>query len=88
MLRLARLSLFLRIVIKRPPLLLELILAQDIPKVNKGWVRSLKSDLVWLTSCEDFVGGIGWDVVQWVEFFSQSPGPYLKKNQGVLQTAV
>jgi len=86
MLRLSRLSLFLRIIIKGPPLLLELILAQDTSGFKKGWVCSLRDDLVWLTSCEHFADGIDRDLAQWVEFLSQSPGPFLKKIKSFCKT--
>jgi len=79
MLRLARLLLFVRIIIKTPPLLLELAQAHDMPVFRKGWVSSLKSDLFWLSSAEAFSSCGSFSVTQWVAFLAAAPGRYLKQ---------
>ena len=53
-LRLARIALFVRIVAKSPPMLLDLIVAQN--SFSKGWVASLKQDMQWLAPALEMSG--------------------------------
>lgn len=80
MLRLARLSLFMRIILKSPPSILEVAVLQSKQNFKKGWVHSLMGDLKWITACDDFACGSNWNSLdQWVSFLSVSPKSYLNK---------
>ena len=76
-LRLARLSLFYRVVYKSPPLLGDIIDSQSGCKYKKGWVASLRSDLEWLCQSEFFQGCRGFDVRQWFELVRSKPKAFL-----------
>jgi len=70
-LRMRRLLLFVRVVAKCPPFLLELIAAQC--KLKKGWASSLASDLRWLCTSTKFAECTGWDISQWAEYVQAHP---------------
>ena len=80
MLRLAKLSLFSRIVAKQPPVLLDLILAQS--SFNKGWVSSLGSDLQWFSFSLDRSAPIPSSIAEWVHLVVLDPRKFIRKVKG------
>ena len=78
MLSMSRLLLFLRIIVKSPPALLNIVLAQDNRKICKGWVSSLKDDLHWLSSSDAYRPGAYWDLLGWVAHFKLCPSRHMK----------
>jgi hypothetical protein len=70
-LRMTRLLVFVRIVAKMPPFLLELASAQASCK--KGWACSLLSDLKWMCSSSHFSEAVDWNLPGWVENIKVSP---------------
>ena len=73
MLRFSRLSLFVRIVRKSPPGLIEFM--QQLASCNhaKGWVATVVGDLRWLELCEDFAFCQGFNLNQWVGVVAKDP---------------
>ena len=70
-LRMCRLLLFVRIVVKSPPFLLALSVAQV--NFSRGWSCSLVRDLRWLCCSPQFSDAIGWSLQEWVDHIKVSP---------------
>ena len=70
-LRLSRLSLFMRILIKAPPYLLQL--ATDQSCFKKGWAASLMADFKWLSCFDDFSECSRWNFQQWKVHLGTEP---------------
>ena len=70
-LRLSRLSLFMRILMKTPPFLLQLSASQS--RFRKGWASSLMADFQWLSYFEQFSECCGWNFQQWHSHLKAEP---------------
>ena len=71
-LRHARLSLFGRLAVKAPDVLMSLVLDSS----EFGWSLTVSKDLRWLTACEQFADCQGFSLVQWVGVVRDSPKRY------------
>jgi len=70
LIRSSRLKLFLRIVSKSPPHILELIFASQ--GFHKGWAGSVHADLRWLTLCNEYSQCYGFCLKQWRDHFANN----------------
>ena len=86
MLRLACLSLFVRIILKSPPVLLDMIVDQAVGQFQKGWTKGLQGDLRWLSACEHFSHCVSFDIHQWVTELSSDPKRSLNRITTVCKT--
>ena len=78
MLRLAKLSLFSRIVSKQPPALLDLIVAQS--SFQKGWAQSLMGDLKWVSVSLDLPSPLPSTIVDWLNIVRPDPRCFSRKE--------
>ena len=77
MLRLSKLMLFVRVVRKAPPLLLEVISAQA--NFKKGWVSSLLDDLAWVSAASGMESRPALSLEQWIEQVKRDPSLFARR---------
>ena len=79
LLRMARVALFMRVLRKSPPSLLEL--ASCTSTFSRSWSNAVSADLMWLDSCNAFGCRYhcGMQFSKWVAAFSISPAAYGRK---------
>ena len=70
LLRVARLSLFARILVKAPPVLKDLIL--DLYHVHGSWTQCVVSDFKWLSLCPHFAEQASFGFGEWTEYVSSN----------------
>jgi len=75
-LRVARLSLFARVLVKAPEQFKELVL--DMGELPQGWTRCVIGDLQWLALAPDFSACDGFTLAQWADCIYDKPKRFKK----------
>ena len=71
LLMMARILLFLRIVAKQPPMVMELLLY--VKDMHESWLHYIQDDLFWLSNFGAMLECQRWDLDEWVKAIKANP---------------